>query len=232
MALRPPFVGRRLTMLLRLELPQIVIGSVLGVSRRLVGHWLAGECSESPLRRSASSSRGASQCRRTLGSRKHGRRPPPALEVPDRLDCCAPHAFSLKELRLDAGLSLGRLSKRVGLSVSALKRIEEGSAKPSAGTLIDLAGHLGTTPTEVLHHANEGEATRAKSSAVSGPEQVGRAILDLPGRTDKLRVAVAAAVRVALEESNGNQSAAARLLGLERRAMMRRIGRSIRKARL
>jgi DNA-binding protein Fis len=49
--------------------------------------------------------------------------------------------------------------------------------------------------------------------------------LDLPEGTDKLRVAEAAAVRLALAVCKGNQSGAARLLGLERRALMRRIGR-------
>jgi transcriptional regulator with XRE-family HTH domain len=136
----------------------------------------------------------------------------------------------LRELRLRAGLSLPRLSKRVGLSASALQRIEAGAAEPSISTLNDLAGHLGTTLGELVRKAKS-QAARREASALRGPEEIGRAILNLPEGTDKVRVVVAAAIRLALEESNGNQSAASRLLGMERRALMRRIGRRSPKAR-
>jgi transcriptional regulator with XRE-family HTH domain len=136
----------------------------------------------------------------------------------------------LRELRLRAGLSLPRLSKKVGLSASDLQRIEAGAAEPSISTLNDLAGHLGTTLGELVRTAKS-QAARREASALRGPEEIGRAILNLPEGTDKVRVVVAAAIRLALEESNGNQSAASRLLGMERRALMRRIGRRSPKAR-
>jgi transcriptional regulator with XRE-family HTH domain len=131
----------------------------------------------------------------------------------------------LRELRLRAALTLPDLSKKVGLSASALRRIEAGAAEPSVSTLNELAGHLGTTLGQLVHAAKT-QAARREASALRGPEEIGRAILNLPDGTDKLTVVAQAAIRLALEQCDDNQSAAAHLLGMNRRAMMRRLGRS------
>jgi hypothetical protein len=55
--------------------------------------------------------------------------------------------------------------------------------------------------------------------------------LDLPDGIDKLRIAEAAAVRLALEVCKGNKSAAARLLGAQRQAYQRLLERPARRAR-
>lgn len=84
--------------------------------------------------------------------------------------------------------------------------------------------------TVAASRAELGDATAllrpdAEGRRVAGPEQIGRAIVELPGRADKLRVAEKAAVRYALEVARGNKSAAARLLGVERKAVERRASR-------
>jgi transcriptional regulator with XRE-family HTH domain len=138
----------------------------------------------------------------------------------------------IRQLRLRAGFSLGRLAKKVGLSGSALQRIEEGGAPASVGTLNDLARHLGTTVAELVRQARVGETAPTETRGSSGPsrlEQVGRAILDLPDGIDKLRAAEDAALRLALEVCNGNKSAAARLLGAQRQAFQRRLKRAPRR---
>jgi transcriptional regulator with XRE-family HTH domain len=136
----------------------------------------------------------------------------------------------LQQLRLRAGIPIERLAKRVGLSASALQRIEERGAPLTIDMLSDLAGQLGTSVAEFVRQAKRSQSSAASRTS-SEPELVGKAILDLPDGIDKLRVAAEAAVRLALELSRGNQSAAARLLGLERRALMRRLGRPTRKSR-
>jgi transcriptional regulator with XRE-family HTH domain len=140
----------------------------------------------------------------------------------------------IQQLRLHAGLSLPRLAKKAGLSASALQRIEEGGAQASVGTLNDIAGHLGTTLAQLVREARDGETAPTENRGSSGSTQiaqVGRAILDLPDGIDKLRVAEAAAVRLALEVCKGNKSAAARLLGAQRQAYQRLLERPARKAR-
>ena len=70
------------------------------------------------------------------------------------------------------------------------------------------------------------EAQRKPARAVDARpalERIGREIAKLPGDLgDKLEAAEAAAVKHALHVCAGNQSAAARLLGLERKALARR----------
>ena len=65
----------------------------------------------------------------------------------------------MQQLRRHAGLSVERLAKKVGLSASALQRIEEGGAQASVGTLSDIAGHLGTTLAQLVREAAQLEET-------------------------------------------------------------------------
>jgi transcriptional regulator with XRE-family HTH domain len=130
----------------------------------------------------------------------------------------------LQQRRLNSGIPLPRLAKRVGLSVSALQRIEEGGTRPSLGTLNDLAGELGASVVELVREVQQAQPPPANTQNVLriGPEQIGRAIVELPDGVDKLMVAETAAVRYALGVCKGNKSAAARLLGLQRQALARR----------
>ena len=58
-------------------------------------------------------------------------------------------------------------------------------------------------------------------------ERIGREIADLPESLgDKIDAAEAATVKHAMHVCAGNQSAAARLLGLERKALVRRLAKA------
>lgn len=129
----------------------------------------------------------------------------------------------LYELRVQAGIPLGQLAKRVRLSASALRAIEDGRTHPTIGTLSDLAGQLGSSVPALVREAREIQPGATTSPVLSGPAEIGRAILELPEGANKLWVAETAAIRCALEVCRGNKSAAARLLGVQRQAFARRI---------
>jgi transcriptional regulator with XRE-family HTH domain len=130
----------------------------------------------------------------------------------------------LHELRLAAGISAARLARKAGLTASALHDIESGRALPSVGALGDLAIELGVSAAELVREARraEPESARSESFVRTSPEQVGKAIVALPDGGDKLEMADAAAVKYALQVTHGNKAAAARLLGIERKALERR----------
>jgi transcriptional regulator with XRE-family HTH domain len=128
----------------------------------------------------------------------------------------------LQRLRLERGIPLARLAKTLGVTESALRRIEDGLTQPSLGMVADLAWQLGTSPAALVRGATDA-STQSKDFARLDPEQLGRAIVELPHAEDKLELVEAAAVRYALRLAGGNKAAAARLLGIERQAMGRRL---------
>jgi transcriptional regulator with XRE-family HTH domain len=132
----------------------------------------------------------------------------------------------LQELRIRAGVPLPRLAKRAGLRAHALRGIEEGHVAPSVGALDHIAVQLGASLAGLVRDAKQAARAPAESRAMSRPAEIGRAIVELPDGVDKLDVVEAAAICHALDVANGNQSAAARLLGLERKAFARRVERS------
>jgi transcriptional regulator with XRE-family HTH domain len=130
----------------------------------------------------------------------------------------------IRQLRLDAGISPQRLAKQAGLTVSALLSIEAGRTHPSLAALGHVVGHLGVSLSQIVREAQRAPVV-AHHSVKSTPEEIGRSVVELPDGLDKLRVAEAAAIRYALEVCKGNQSAAARLLGVQRKALVRRVKR-------
>jgi DNA-binding NtrC family response regulator len=112
------------------------------------------------------------------------------------------------------------------MPAAALRQIEEGGAQPSLGTLSDLAGQLGTSVPELVRDAKQARIAPAVSGTPMGLVQIARAIVELPDGVDKLDAVEAAAVRHAFEVSGGNKSGAARLLGMQRKALERRLKRS------
>jgi transcriptional regulator with XRE-family HTH domain len=131
----------------------------------------------------------------------------------------------LVERRMSAGVSLPLLAKRAGLSSSALRAIEDGRAPLSLGTLSDLAEQLGTSVGHLLREARQPVMALEDALALRGSADIGRAIVELPQGVDKLEVAEAAAIHYALDVCDGNQSRAARLLGVGRLAFARRLRR-------
>jgi transcriptional regulator with XRE-family HTH domain/uncharacterized cupin superfamily protein len=57
---------------------------------------------------------------------------------------------NIRARRLEHGLSLRELARRVGVSASALSQIEIGRSRPSVDTLYELARQLGVTPDEIF----------------------------------------------------------------------------------
>lgn len=139
-------------------------------------------------------------------------------------------ARQLQRLRVRAGISTGRLARKAGLSALALRDIEEGRAQPTLGTLGDLAKELGASVAELVQAAKHGAGAPARTGVLSAA-QIGKAVVELPGRGDKLEVVEAAAVQYAFAVCDENKSRAARLLGLERKAMERRLDRIRRRTR-
>ncbi len=68
------------------------------------------------------------------------------------------------------------------------------------------------------------DKVQAGQRDTASPDDVARSVLALPGRS-KLQEAERAVIAHALATSNGNVSAAARLIGMDRKAMERKIRR-------
>jgi DNA-binding NtrC family response regulator len=94
---------------------------------------------------------------------------------------------------------------------------------PSIGTLSDLARQLGASIAELVREANEAQPNAPHLQRAMSVEQIARAILELPVRGDKMAFVEAAVVRLVLQVSGGNKAGAARLLGIERQALGRRV---------
>jgi transcriptional regulator with XRE-family HTH domain len=130
----------------------------------------------------------------------------------------------IRELREDAGLSVDRLAKRTGLSASALAGIEAGRVRPSLGTLGAIARRLDRSVSDLIKEAQQSGLVQPNVDLPTRLDRIARAILELPdGVGAKLDAVEAAVVRHAMFICSNNKSAAARLLGLERKALMRRV---------
>ena len=148
----------------------------------------------------------------------------------------APHALSasvgrrIRELRVAAGISLDQLARQAGFRSNVLLAIEAGRVRPSVATLDALARPLRVTVLELVESARDsGAATPAR--ATRGLDAIARAITALPvSLGDKLDAAGAAVVEHAMDVCSGNRSAAARLLGMERKALIRRWQRAQRES--
>jgi transcriptional regulator with XRE-family HTH domain len=120
--------------------------------------------------------------------------------------------------RKRANLAIGRLARDCNLSPSQLERIESGSARPTIAVLDRIARAMGMSLVELVLDANGGATTRL------GLREIARAVLELPDEIGpKLDAVEAAAILVAMTACRENQSAAARLLGMERKAFVRRL---------
>lgn len=140
---------------------------------------------------------------------------------------------ALGTLRSRTNWSLSSIARAAKVSRAELLAIEAGHSKASISVLDRVAHALGSTLAEVVRSAKQGRKAAAGSGAiVLAPADIGRAIADLPrSGGSKLDIAMSAAVVHAFEVSEGNQSAAARLLGMERKAFVRRLAKAQRKRR-
>ena len=121
--------------------------------------------------------------------------------------------------RRRANLALGRVAKESNLSPSQLERIESGRARPTLAVLDRIARAMGMSLVDLVLDP-DGVATTTRL----GLREIARAVLELPDEVgSKLEVVEAATILVAMTACRENQSAAARLLGMDRKAFVRRL---------
>ena len=138
----------------------------------------------------------------------------------------------LGELRVAAGLSPRRVAARSGLKLSALAGIEHGRGRPTVFALERVASLLGVSLAQLIREAQHRPEPR-REELKELLARVGRDVAELPSSLgDKLIAAENAAVRHAVAACRGNQSAAARMLGLERKALIRRWNKIRRESKL
>jgi transcriptional regulator with XRE-family HTH domain len=132
--------------------------------------------------------------------------------------------------RKRANLTLGRVAKECRLSASRLERIESGEVHPSAATLARIARALRVTVVDLVLDAEEVAGLFAAGTANLSSESqtalsvIARAVLELADEVgSKLDAVESATILLAMTACSDNQSAAARLLGMERKAFTRRL---------
>ncbi len=115
---------------------------------------------------------------------------------------------------------MDRVARRSGLSATRLRAIESGRARPSLAILDRIARALGSTLVDLVIGPEDAPPPNLGLTDIA----LAVVALPLPGRSgSKLDAVEAATVLVALRACNDNQSAAARLLGMERKAFVRRL---------
>jgi transcriptional regulator with XRE-family HTH domain len=137
-------------------------------------------------------------------------------------------------LRERRGLALSRVCLAAGITPDDLRSIETGRSRPSIDVLDRISRALGSSLVDVVRKADTmTDMPRGASAAHPADlDEIARAIAELPVKAgSKIDAAEGAAVLYAMEISRNNQSAAARLLGMERKAFVRRLARARRKKR-
>jgi transcriptional regulator with XRE-family HTH domain len=120
--------------------------------------------------------------------------------------------------RKRANLPIGRVARESKLSPSQLERIESGNARPTLAVLDRIARALGMSLVDLVLDPH------GVASARLGLPEIARAVLELPDDVGpKLDAVEAATILVAMTACRENQSAAARLLGMERKAFARKL---------
>jgi transcriptional regulator with XRE-family HTH domain len=132
---------------------------------------------------------------------------------------------TIRASRRRANLTLARVARACDLSTSQLDGIENGRSRPSIAVLDRIARALSMSLVELVLGSN-GAGPRL------GVSEIARAILELPeAMGSKIDVVEETTVLVALNACQENQSAAARLLGMERKAFVRKLRRARRRER-
>jgi transcriptional regulator with XRE-family HTH domain len=145
----------------------------------------------------------------------------------------------IRAARERAGLPIARVARASGIKERELEAIEAGHARPSIAALDRIARALGSSLVQLLRSRDlasrgglEVRAATSRSREKLGLPEIGRAIAELPvKRGSKIDAAASAAILYAMKACNENQSAAARLLAMERKAFVRRLIRARRRSR-
>ena len=89
----------------------------------------------------------------------------------------APLGENLRRTRLDRGLSLRELARRLEVSPSLLSQIETGRIQPSVRTLYAVVSELGVSLDEVFHPENEHAAVAEPEDAWRAAEEDGNGVV-------------------------------------------------------
>ncbi len=89
----------------------------------------------------------------------------------------APLGENLRRTRLDRGLSLRELARRLDVSPSLLSQIETGRIQPSVRTLYAVVSELGVSLDEVFLHENEHAAVAEPEDAWGAAEEDGNGVV-------------------------------------------------------
>lgn len=133
---------------------------------------------------------------------------------------------ALRARREAQGIKVRALAARAAVRLETLVAVESGARSASVAQAQLVARALGTTLVAIVHEASKPQAPPAPTPGLS-VEAIAQEIVRLPdGRLSKVEMVLLATVRQAMATTNGNQSAAARLLGMERKAFVRRLARA------
>jgi transcriptional regulator with XRE-family HTH domain len=142
---------------------------------------------------------------------------------------------ALRARREHEGLTLARVARESGVSLAELGTIESGRSQPSVAVLGRVARALGVSLVDLVRTNGAGAAGGApipRTLSSLSLTDIGRAITELPRSAgSKIDAVISAAVLHAMKECGDNQSAAARLLGMDRKAFIRRVQRARRRGR-
>src|SRR5258708_12058629 len=134
---------------------------------------------------------------------------------------------AIRALRERGRQSLSQVSRVAVVSTAELASIEAGRSRPSIATLHRVARALGSTLVELVHDAGTQAAADGVRAKTIGLPEIARAIAELPASLgSKVDAAESATVLYAMVVTGNNQSAAARLLGMERNAFLTRLPRT------
>jgi transcriptional regulator with XRE-family HTH domain len=143
---------------------------------------------------------------------------------------------SIRATRERAGLPMARIARASGLTASELDAIEAGRSRPSIAVLDRIASALGSRLVDLVRGGAKSPAPSGHAEALAGESpriglaQIARAIADLPVKGgSKIDAAESATILYAMSVCNENQSAAARMLSMERKAFVRRLRRARRR---
>jgi DNA-binding NtrC family response regulator len=119
-------------------------------------------------------------------------------------------------------MSIGVLVKRSGLTLKALAQIEEGRVSLSLRSIDRLARGLGVPSAMLVVGPAPARSKGTRMEVKASLARIAALIVRLPaGREAKLDAVERAVTAHALDVCGGNQSAAARLLGMDRKAFGR-----------
>jgi transcriptional regulator with XRE-family HTH domain len=137
----------------------------------------------------------------------------------------------LREIGIPRRVPLERLAAQTGLRPAVLLAIEEGDERPTLTTLDRLARQLSVSVVELVESARGPARAPDPNVEAMGLERIAHAVTALPTRLgDKLEAVELEVVKHAMSVCGGNRSAAARLLGIERKALIRRWDKTRRRA--